>query len=274
VVLFAFVGFILICAGVFSSAYLSSSLQAVLPTLLAIMVGFGMVAPIIRGREGRRKAEEESQLILWTFRFALLVLVGTVLMVLNAVIFENLDVRGYRLTLTTGLVGYVLVVLSFMGFVAYYFLLYHHDKSEPRSVGNKNFEAKILKKKESYHDDEKIELWAKYVGKLEKGYHVIHVESTSGATMPEGRDWWSDSSTYHNPDGSGRIGTLTVPPPYEYKESRPLTGFPVGDYKILFQIGEGRLGGPPMALAQDYFAVTKKNVLLRILSRFRMSFSF
>lgn len=119
-----------------------------------------------------------------------------------------------------------------------------------------HFEAGILNKKRSYCQEESIQLWAEYVGKLDKGYHVIQVSSLSGATIPKGRDWWSDGTTYHNPNGSGRVGKLIVPPPYEYKATQPLTGFPVGEYKIVFEIGEGRFSeGKRLARAEDIFVV-------------------
>jgi hypothetical protein len=119
-----------------------------------------------------------------------------------------------------------------------------------------NFEAGILNEKRSYCQEENIQLWAKYTGKLEEGYHVIQVSSVSGATIPEGRDWWSDSTTYHNPNGSGRVGRLIVPPPYEYKASQPLSGFPIGEYKIVFEIGQGKLSeGKRLARAEAFFVV-------------------
>ena len=120
-----------------------------------------------------------------------------------------------------------------------------------------DFEAGILNKKNSYRQEESIQLWAKYTGKLDKGYHVIQVSSTSGATIPEGRGWWSDSTTYHNPNGSGRVGRLIVPPPYEYKASQPLTGFPIGEYKIVFEIGQGKLTAGNRLMRQEAFFVVE-----------------
>ncbi|GEM_PF-2942019 len=132
---------------------------------------------------------------------------------------------------------------------------YLKAKSDLQTEGKSvSFEAGILKS--SYRQHESVRLWAKYTGTLYKGYHVIQVSSTSGATIPEGRDWWSDPTTYHNPNGSGRVGRLIVPPPYEYKGSQSLADFPIGEYKIVFEIGEGKLSdGNRLARQEAFFVV-------------------
>jgi len=134
---------------------------------------------------------------------------------------------------------------------------YLKAKSDLQTEGKSvPFEAGIVHKKNSYRQGESVQLWAKYTGKLDKGYHVIQVSSLSGATLPKGQDWWSDDTTYHNPNNSGRVGRLIAPPHYEYKTTKLLTGFAPGEYRIVFEIGEGKLSeGKRLARATDTFVV-------------------
>jgi len=169
-----------------------------------------------------------------------------------------------------GVVGYYVVAVVILALIVFCVLvvlnwLCKRIRGPPRekkperkalAIESGKFEARILYKKSSYRMGDKITFWAKYTGKLDKGYHVIQVSSLSGATIPKGNDWWSDPATYHNPNGSGHVGKLIVPPPYEYKASRLLTDFPIGEYQIAFEIGEGKLNeGKRLASAKDIFVV-------------------
>ena len=123
--IFLFVGAMLFLAGLFSGFYYSSSVEFVLLISISIMVGYGMVAPIMRSTN-RQKTKEENDLIYWSFRFALVFLGGTVLMVMNAA-FPLGAICGYELWLRTAVVGYCIVILSLLAFVGYYIRLRYRN---------------------------------------------------------------------------------------------------------------------------------------------------
>ncbi len=122
---FLFLAAVLFLAGLFSSFDFSSSVEFMLLISFSIMVGYGVVAPIVRSN--RQKTKEENDLIYSSFRFALIFLLGTGLMVMNAA-FSLGTIYGYELWFKTSAAGYVTVILSLLAFAYYYIRLRYTNR--------------------------------------------------------------------------------------------------------------------------------------------------
>jgi hypothetical protein len=115
--LYVLLGALLFLAGIFSPVYLSAFLQNVLQYVIFAIFTFGMALPFLRGRESQQA--EFNRLIRWSFRGALVIIAGTVLMALNIPISE-FDILGFSVYVGTPLFGYLIIIVAFLAWVRYY----------------------------------------------------------------------------------------------------------------------------------------------------------